>query len=109
MIDTPGMRELQLESGSLAEAFGDIEGLAAGCRYKDCSHAHEPGCEVRRAIQEGRLSAGRLENFDKIRKEIGYEGLNSRQLEQEKINRMFGSKGAMKQLMTAARDKYRRR
>ena len=108
VIDTPGMRELQLDHGNLAKSFADIDALAAQCRYKDCSHSGEPGCEVRRAIEDGTLSKDRLMSFEKLRKEIGYEGLNSRQLEQEKIKRMFGSRGEMKQLMRTAKNKNKR-
>lgn len=96
VIDTPGMRELQLYSGNLLKAFEDIEELAINCKYKDCSHKAEPGCAVRKAIETGELSDKRFENYLKLQKEVVYEGLNSRQLEQEKINRMFGSKGELK-------------
>ena len=43
MIDTPGMRELQLFTGNLERAFEDIGELALGCRYRDCTHVSEPG------------------------------------------------------------------
>ncbi len=108
VIDTPGMRELQLDHGNLAKSFEDIEELAAECKYKDCSHTSEPGCAVRKAIQAGTLSEERLASFEKLQKEIGYEGLNSRQLEQEKIRRMFGSLGEMKQLMRNVKNKNKR-
>ncbi len=108
VIDTPGMRELQLDRGDLAGSFEDIEELAAKCRYKDCSHTGEPGCEVLSAIQAGLLSPERFANFAKLRKELGYEGLNSRQLEQEKIKRMFGGLGEMKQAMHYAKNKRKR-
>ncbi len=108
VIDTPGMRELQLDGGDLAKSFEDIAALAAGCRYKDCSHGGEPGCAVRQAIEDGTLSADRFLSFTKLSREIGYEGLNSRQLEQEKIKRMFGSRGEMKQLMQNAKNKNKR-
>jgi ribosome biogenesis GTPase len=105
VIDTPGMRELQLESGNLSKSFEDIEELAAGCRYRDCSHTTEPGCAVRGAIESGTISEERFENYKKLQKEISYEGLSSRQLEHEKIKRMFGSMGEMKQVMRYAKDK----
>ncbi len=108
VIDTPGMRELQLDFGNVAGAFGDIEALAAGCRYRDCAHGREPGCEVRRAIEEGRLPAARLASYNKLQAELGYEGLDSRQLEQEKIKRMFGGLSEMKQVMRHAKNKSRR-
>lgn len=68
LIDTPGMRELQLwDAGqSLEEAFPDIEALAATCRFRDCSHVQEPGCAVRSAVTAGALPAGRYESFLKL-------------------------------------------
>jgi len=109
VIDTPGMRELQIDSGDLSKTFEDIEALSADCRYRDCSHTSEPGCAVRRAIEEGRLSRERLDSFMKLQREMGYEGLNSRELEQEKIKHMFGSKSEMKQLMRHAKEKNKNR
>jgi ribosome biogenesis GTPase len=85
VIDTPGMRKLSLYSGDLAKAFGDIEELASRCRYGDCSHSSEPGCAVRQAIESGALSERRFENYQKLQRELAYEGLNSRQLENEKL------------------------
>lgn len=108
VIDTPGMRELQLDSGNLAKSFEDIEELAILCRFKDCTHTTEPGCAVRRAIEAGEIAEERLENYKKLQVEIGYEGLNSRQLEQEKIKRMFGGMGEMKQAMKSVKNKNKR-
>lgn len=74
VIDTPGMRELQLwgvESG-LAAAFGDVEELAAQCRYRDCSHAAEPGCAVQAAVEAGQLDSERWDNFLKLRAEQAF-------------------------------------
>ncbi len=108
VIDTPGMRELQLDSANLSRAFEDVEELAEQCRYSDCTHTTEPGCAVREAIEDGELPEERLESYQKLQKELGYDGLNSRQLEQKKIENMFGSKGEMKQLMRAAKEKNKR-
>lgn len=108
VIDTPGMRELQLESANLSRTFEDVEDLAEQCRYRDCTHTTEPGCAVRKAIEDGRLPEERLESYQKLQKELGYDGLNSRQLEQKKIENMFGSMGEMKQLMRSVKDKNRR-
>ena len=108
VIDTPGMRELQLDSANLSRAFEDVGDLAERCRYHDCSHTTEPGCAVREAIETGELPEDRLESFRKLQKEMGYEGLNSRQLEQKKIESMFGSKGEMKQAMRFAKEKNKR-
>lgn len=108
VIDTPGMRELQLDSANLSRAFEDVEELAEQCRYTDCTHTTEPGCAVRKAIEDGELPEDRLESYHKLQKEMGYDGLNFRQLEQKKIENMFGSKGEMKQVMRAAKQKNNR-
>lgn len=71
LIDTPGMRELQLwsaESG-MVEAFDDISSLAAGCYFADCQHDSEPRCAVKQAVDAGALPAERLANFHKLRAE----------------------------------------
>jgi ribosome biogenesis GTPase len=70
IIDTPGMRELQLwETDSLGDTFGDVTALAAGCRFRDCRHEQEPGCAVKRAVEAGDLHADRLESFLKLQRE----------------------------------------
>jgi ribosome biogenesis GTPase len=105
VIDTPGMRELAVYRGDLSRAFEDIGRLAAQCRFGDCSHSTEPGCAVRQAIETGELSLKRFENWLKLRRETLYDGLNSRQRENEKINRMFGSKSEMKQMFRHLKNK----
>ena len=105
VIDTPGMRELSLYTGDISKTFEDIEELARECKYRDCSHATEPGCAVRQAIGQGALSEKRFENYRKLQREISYDGLNSRRLENEKINRMFGGKNEMKRAMKYAKEK----
>ncbi|HRX26621.1 MAG TPA: ribosome small subunit-dependent GTPase A, partial [Aminivibrio sp.] len=74
VIDTPGMRELGIESADFSKAFADIGKLAAECRFRDCTHSGEPGCAVRRAMDEGLLSAERLAAWKKLKKEAVYEG-----------------------------------
>jgi len=71
LIDTPGLRELQLwDTGDgLGAAFDDIEGLAPGCRFRDCRHAAEPGCAVKAAVADGRLEERRLESYLELRRE----------------------------------------
>jgi ribosome biogenesis GTPase len=68
LIDTPGMREIQLWAGteSVAEAFGEIVELAAACRFRDCSHTGEAGCAVLRAVEEGSLDETRLKGYYKL-------------------------------------------
>lgn len=74
VIDTPGMRELQLweVTGGLRETFDDIDALGAGCRFRDCRHRGEPGCAVQAAVDAGRLSPGRLENYRKLGDEMAH-------------------------------------
>jgi ribosome biogenesis GTPase / thiamine phosphate phosphatase len=74
VIDTPGMRELQVwgEREGLDHAFEDIAELSKGCRFKDCSHEAEPGCAVREAIDGGALDQKRFANFVKLKKEFAY-------------------------------------
>ena len=72
LIDTPGMRELKLTGGEDldGEQFADIEELAQGCRFGDCTHTNEPGCAVQAALADGRLDAGRWHNYLKLRDEL---------------------------------------
>jgi ribosome biogenesis GTPase len=74
IMDTPGMREIQVWSvdEGLDTAFEDIKALAEECRFRDCSHQSEPGCRVRAAVLQGELDARRLANYFKIRKEARY-------------------------------------
>jgi ribosome biogenesis GTPase / thiamine phosphate phosphatase len=75
LLDTPGMRELGLwetEAG-LAEAFGDIAEIGAGCRFRDCAHTGEPGCAVQEATEQGgALDPARLERYRKLLAELRY-------------------------------------
>lgn len=91
VIDTPGMRELGVDSVNLTKTFIDIDELTYKCKFNDCQHDNEPGCAVRRAIEEGIITEERLISYKKLRKEAKYEGLNSRQIEKEKINEMYSS------------------
>lgn len=74
LIDTPGMRELQLwaDQDSLGAAFAEIAALADECRFRDCSHMVEDGCAVRGAIEAGELDAARWESYRKLRAEIAW-------------------------------------
>jgi ribosome biogenesis GTPase len=105
VIDTPGMRELKIDTGDLSRTFEDIEEMAAQCKYGDCSHGAEPGCAVRKAMEEGTLSKERFLSYQKLQREMTYDGLTSRQLETEKINRMFGGKAGMKQMRRQWKDR----
>jgi ribosome biogenesis GTPase len=70
VIDTPGLRELQLWDGDSSAAFADIEALAADCRFSDCAHVHEPDCAVLGAVDDGTLELDRLRSWRKLQREL---------------------------------------
>ena len=75
VIDTPGMRELQLwdaDPAALDAAFSDIARLAARCRFGDCSHRNEPGCAIQAALENGDLDPARWASFQKLQREQAY-------------------------------------
>jgi ribosome biogenesis GTPase / thiamine phosphate phosphatase len=78
LIDTPGMRELQLWEGGegIQATFEDVGELAARCAFRDCRHDGEPGCAVERAVREGALAPERLASWHKLRREV--ESLEAR-------------------------------
>jgi len=71
LVDTPGMRELQLldVGDGIGAVFADIEELAETCRFRDCAHEKEPGCAIQAAIQADELSADRLARWQKLLRE----------------------------------------
>jgi ribosome biogenesis GTPase len=73
LIDTPGIRELQLWCGgeALDECFDDIAGLIRQCRFSDCRHGNEPGCAVREALKTGALPRARYDSYMKLYGEVG--------------------------------------
>ncbi|MCS1351073.1 ribosome small subunit-dependent GTPase A [Mechercharimyces sp. CAU 1602] len=74
LIDTPGMRELQLWDGDegLSTTFQDVEQLAIGCTFRDCTHQQEPGCAVQTAIATDEFSRERLDHYHKMLREAAY-------------------------------------
>jgi ribosome biogenesis GTPase len=97
VIDTPGMRELQLWNGEegtgMQEAFGDVESFAALCRFRDCTHTKEPGCGVKAALNDGRLETKRYESYLKLKRELLFTESKQNQairLMQKKRNKEFG-------------------
>lgn len=109
VIDTPGMRELGVESVDLAKTFSDIDRLAEGCRFSDCRHGAEPGCLVRETIASGELSEERLASYLKLKKEAKYDGLNSRQIDREKMTEMYSGFDGAKNARDYAKSKNRKR
>lgn len=78
LVDTPGLRELAAwadggDAAGLPSSFADLEQAAEGCRFRDCTHATEPGCGVLAAVRSGDLDPGRLASYDKLRKEMAFQ------------------------------------
>lgn len=94
LLDTPGMRTLLMWEGEegLGRAFEDVEVLAAGCRFRDCSHGSEPGCAVQAALESGALDAARFESYEKLRREARHQAMKTdirlRQEEQRRWRRI---------------------
>ncbi|MEO1101401.1 MAG: ribosome small subunit-dependent GTPase A [Pseudomonadota bacterium] len=74
VLDTPGMRELQLTDAAsgIGDLFSDIQDLAGQCRFRDCQHETEPGCAVLQALEEDRIDAARLSRWRKLVAEDRY-------------------------------------
>jgi ribosome biogenesis GTPase len=90
LLDTPGMRELQLADVELglADLFADIVALTETCRFNDCQHKSEPGCAVLAAVESGALSAERVKRWRKLDAEEAY---NTRSLSERRArDRSFG-------------------
>lgn len=95
VIDTPGLRELQLwgNHSGLAQAFEDFETLAQQCRFRDCRHHGEPGCAVAKAVEQGRLGRDRYENYLKMEREIRFldakTNIDARRTEKERLRPLW--------------------
>lgn len=85
VIDTPGIREIQLwtDENALSDTFPDIHELSRQCRFKDCIHSSEPDCAVQKAVIEGTLDIARLLSYEKLQKELHY--LSARQQDRVRI------------------------
>ena len=91
LIDTPGMRELQLwDTGdALSGAFADVEALGESCKFRDCRHQGEPGCAVAEAVAEQRLDPMRLESYRKLQPEQAHQSRQQDQRAQLEQKRRF--------------------
>ena len=74
LMDTPGMRELQMwaDEDSLHKAFDDVQQFALECKFRDCTHEAEPGCAVREALEDGALDTDRWQSYQKLQRELAY-------------------------------------
>ena len=70
LVDTPGLRELQVWEGDVDSAFADIAELAAECRFNDCAHSSEPGCAIREALEDGSLDPERWASYVRLEREL---------------------------------------
>lgn len=107
VIDTPGMRELQVwgDDAGLEQVFDDIRELAESCRFKDCRHENEPGCAVLAAVSEGSLDEKRFNNYVKLKKEFAY--LAERQAMSANAVEKLRRKGISKEIKRLYKDKNR--
>jgi ribosome biogenesis GTPase len=106
VLDTPGMRELQLweADAGVEQIFTDIEALAAQCRFSNCRHESEPGCAIRAALADGTLAHARFENYLKLQQELAH--LAQRQ---ESYAQMIERKKKWKKLTKAAEERAKRK
>ena len=108
LIDTPGMRELQLwdAAETMGGTFTDVELIAHDCRFRDCRHRQEPGCAVRAAIETGQLALGRLESYHKLQHEQAYQirQVDQRAQIEERRRWKVLTKAANKRLREKGRD-----
>lgn len=98
LVDTPGMRELQLTDvkAGLDDVFAEISGLAVDCRFADCEHDGEPGCAIQMAIDAGRIEPARVDRWRKLVREEAFNALSL--AERRARDKGFGRliKGALK-------------
>lgn len=104
IIDTPGMRELQLwdVGEAVRQTFDDVEGLAAGCHFTNCRHRDEPRCAVKAAVTDGTLTPGRLESYHKLQDELAFlrRQQDERAQIEEKRRSKIGAKALRQHLKT---------
>ena len=105
VLDTPGMRELQLwdGEGGLHIAFADIETIASRCYFGDCRHQDEPRCAIREALADGAIDTARYQSYEKLQKELTYlvrkQDIRTAIAEKKrwkKLSRMASQRGQMK-------------
>lgn len=105
LLDTPGMRELQLLGGTdgVGEVFADVRALAEQCRFRDCTHTGEPGCAIREALDDGSLEEKRLRSYLKLQREAAFQKRRNDEVE------MRREKERAKKLTRMIRQIYKRK
>lgn len=95
LLDTPGMRELQLlDDDGIDNVFGDIASLAEGCRFRDCGHDTEPGCAVKQALKSGALDAARYDHYRKLEREARANEVRHDKHKRRQTERLWGKLAA---------------
>jgi ribosome biogenesis GTPase len=104
VIDTPGMRELQLweTDEGVTQVFGDVELLIASCKFSNCRHESEPGCAIRTALKDGTLAPSRYGNYVKLQDELAHLALR-----QESYAALKARKQRWKKLAQAGEERAR--
>ncbi len=91
LMDTPGMREIGVwdDGSGLNQTFEDITSLELDCKFRNCTHNQEPGCNIQRSIQDGTLDSKRYISYLKLKKEIAYTNLKAKRklLKANKVRR----------------------
>ena len=102
LIDMPGMRELGILSAGegLDDSFADIKALAGRCRFADCSHNNEPGCAIRKAIENGELNPEHYQSYLKLKAESDFNEMSY--VDKRKKDKAFG-----KMVKAVLKGKYR--
>jgi ribosome biogenesis GTPase / thiamine phosphate phosphatase len=109
VIDTPGMREMQLWAGGegIEETFVEVDELAAGCRFADCRHDREPGCAVRAAVADGRLPSERLASWHKLQRELRAAAIRQDRRAQAEQRRQWRNRNrSMREYLKVKRDDW---
>lgn len=106
VIDTPGMREIQVwgDEEGFKQVFEDIKELSSDCRFNDCTHENEPGCAVQEAINNGSLDQKRFGSYLKLKKEFAY--LTDRQTMKANVIEKSRWKNISKQAKKIKKDNY---
>jgi ribosome biogenesis GTPase len=89
LVDTPGLRELQIWEGDIDSAFADVAELAAQCRFNDCAHDTEPGCSVQEALASGGLDPARWASYLKLQRELRHVRLRRGSREHRELKRRW--------------------
>ena len=89
LIDTPGLRELQLWEGDLDRAFADVAELTQRCRFNDCAHGTEPGCAINTAIADGSLDPARWDSYQRLEREMARQRGRRSHREQAEMKRRW--------------------